>query len=203
VFLDVQTYVALHPEGFDPEHATVPVLDLPCYDLEILRIFLNRHGGEQEKMTVFAETPLGLIATDPDGPEHRLRIGNRARRDDLFPVLDLLRTYQRASDPELFHAAVTNGHLDIVEYLLRRGVDVELRHRGMTPLHAAVLHGQRAIFDHLVEHGADVRATTTRRGILAALLIFWKPKAAETETYMLSELSRRGTDVLARDTPFG
>ena len=97
---DVQTYVALHPEGFGPEHATVPVLDSPCYDLEILRIFLNRHGGEQEKMTVFAETPLGLIATDPDGPERRLRIGNRARRDNLFPVLDLLRTYQRASDPE-------------------------------------------------------------------------------------------------------
>ncbi|KAH8761232.1 hypothetical protein F5883DRAFT_647411 [Diaporthe sp. PMI_573] len=57
------------------------------------------------------------------------------------------------------------------------------------------------MFDHLVEHGADVRATTTRRGILASHLIFWKPKAAETETYMLSELSRRGRDVLARDTP--
>lgn len=198
-----QTYVALHPEGFDPAHATVPVLDSPCYDLEILKMFFNRHGGDQVKTTVFSETPLGLIATEPDGPERRLRIGHLARRENLFSVLDLIRTHQRGSDPELFHAAVTNGHLDIVEYLLLRGVDIELRHRGLTPLHTAVLHGHRAIFDRLVDRGANLCATTTCRGISAVHLIFWKPKATDTEMYMLSELSRRGVDVLARDSPFG
>lgn len=110
-----QTYVELRPEGFDPEHATVPVLDSPCYDLEILKMFFDRHGGEQPETTVFSETPLGLIATEPDGPERRLRIGNLARRENLFPVLDLIRTHQSGSDPELFHAAIANGHLDIVE----------------------------------------------------------------------------------------
>lgn len=200
---DVQTYVKLHPEGFDPAHATVPVLDSPCYDLEILKMFFNRHGGDQVKTTVFSETPLGLIATEPDGPERRLRIGHLARRENLFPVLDLIRTHQRGSDPELFHAAVANGHLDIVEYLLLRGVDIELRHRGLTPLHTAVLHGHRTIFDCLVDRGADLRATTTSRGISAIHLIFWKPKATETEMYMLSELSRHGVDVLARDSVFG
>lgn len=198
-----QTYVKLRPEGFDPAHATVPVLDSPCYDLEILKMFFDRHGGDQTKTTVFSETPLGLIATEPDGPERRLRIGHLARRENLFPVLDLIRTHQRGSDPELFHAAVANGHLDIVEYLLLRGVNVELRHRGLTPLHTAVLHGHRAIFDRLVDHGADLYATTTRRGISAIHLIFWKPKATETEMYMLSELQRRGVDILARDSPFG
>lgn len=199
---DLHTYVAMHPECYAPEHTTIAVLDSPCYDVEILNMFFQRHGN-QDKRTVFAETPLGLIATEPDGPQRRLRIGHLGLRENLFSVLDLIRTYQTESDSELFRAAITNGHLDIVQYLLLRGVSIETRCCGLTPLHTAVLHGEKAVFDHLLDLGADPFATTTRKGISAAHLVFWKPKPAEVEAYMLCQLRRHGVDVLARDTTFG
>ncbi|RMJ03458.1 hypothetical protein CDV36_015017 [Fusarium kuroshium] len=199
---DIRTNVDRFPEIFSRQQATIPVLDSPCYDVEILQMFLERHGGQCGD-TVFSETPLGLIVTEPDGPQRRLRIGPLGCRENLFAVLDLLRGYQTDSDDETFHAAVANGHLEVVEYLVLRGVSVELRRRGLTPLLTAVLHGQRSIFDYLLGAGADLAAVTTRRGISAAHLIFWSPKPAEMEDYVLSELIKRGIDVHARGTPFG
>ncbi|RSL61549.1 hypothetical protein CEP51_013609 [Fusarium floridanum] len=199
---DIRTNVDRFPEIFFRQQATIPVLDSPCYDVEILQMFLERHGG-QCGGTVFSETPLGLIVAEPDGPQRRLRIGPLGCRENLFTVLDLLRGYQTDSDDEMFHAAVANGHLEVVEYLVLRGVSVELRCHGLTPILTAVLHGQRSIFDYLLGAGADLAAVTTRRGISAAHLIFWSPKPVEVEDYMLSELIKREIDVHTRGTPFG
>ncbi|RSL39072.1 hypothetical protein CEP53_014335 [Fusarium sp. AF-6] len=112
-------------------------------------------------------------------------------------------TIHTDSDDEMFHAAVANGHLEIVEYLVLRGVSVEWRCRGLTPLLTAVLHGQWSIFGYLLGAGADLAAVTTRRGISASHLIFWRSKPAEMEDHVLSELIKRGNDVHARGTPFG
>lgn len=47
---------------------TVAILNEPCVNIEILKMFLDRHGEECGK-TVFAETPLGLLSMAPDSPE--------------------------------------------------------------------------------------------------------------------------------------
>ena len=55
------------------------------------------------------------------------------------------------------HSASSEGHLQVVRYLLRYGVDVNLRDSGLdTPLLLASYMGRRDIVQCLLEHGADV-----------------------------------------------
>ncbi|CAM1505065.1 Fc.00g107020.m01.CDS01 [Cosmosporella sp. VM-42] len=108
---DAITYKVLHSEAFAAGLPNVAVLDVPCYDIGILKMFLDRHGN-QTKQAVFAETPLGLIATEPNSPERRLRLGELATPEYLFPVLTLLRSYQLGSDAELFRAADKSAMLN-------------------------------------------------------------------------------------------
>ncbi|KAF7534424.1 hypothetical protein G7054_g6204 [Neopestalotiopsis clavispora] len=198
-----QTHAELLYKAFAPKLCNVATLGTACYDLEIIQLFLDRHG-HQTAQTVFAETPLGAIVTEFDDARRRIRLGKLATREYLFPVLDKLRSFQSKSDPELFRAAVMNGHLEIVEYLIKEaGIDIECRCAGLTPLHTAALYGRETIFTYLLDNGADVSAVTTRKGISLAHLIFWKPKPAPLELYMLNRLAQAGADVLGSSSPFG
>lgn len=116
--------------------STVAVLDQPCYNIEILRTFLAHHGA-QKGQAPFAETPLGLIAMEPDGPVRRLRMAQHNQPDNLSYVMSLLRLYQPSDDAHLFWAACVNGHEDIFRYMVAEGVDIEFRFKGMTPLHTS------------------------------------------------------------------
>ena len=201
------------------ESFTVSVLDEPCANIDILKLFLARHGSQPGR-AVFAETPLGLLVMEPDSPERRLRFAGQgeqlplptaggsndntiARPSNMDKVLSLLRRYQRDAEAQLFWAGAMNGHLDVVRYLVRAGVDIESRYQGQTPLHTAVLHGQRDIFDFLVQNGSDARALTTEEGMSAMHLLFWRPKAVETELYMLQELYRLLGNVAGTGGSFG
>ncbi|KAL2175590.1 uncharacterized protein P884DRAFT_44867 [Thermothelomyces heterothallicus CBS 202.75] len=182
---------------------TVAVLEEPCLNLNILEMFFQRHG-DQPGRAVFAETPLGLIAMEPDCPERRLRFsGPGGETDNLERVLSLLRRHQPDSDAQLFWAAAMNGHEDIVRYLINDGVHIELRYNGQTPLHTAVLHGQKGVFDLLVKNGADVRALTSDKGMSMMHLLLWKPKPVGTELYMINELYRLLGSVAGGSGDFG
>ena len=55
------------------------------------------------------------------------------------------------------HSASSEGHLQIVRYLLRYGVDVNIRDSGLeTPLLLASWKGHCDVVQYLLEHGADV-----------------------------------------------
>ncbi|AEO55203.1 hypothetical protein MYCTH_2298796 [Thermothelomyces thermophilus ATCC 42464] len=182
---------------------TVAVLEEPCLNLNILEMFFQRHG-DQPGRAVFAETPLGLIAMEPDCPERRLRfLGPGGETDNLERVLSLLRRHQPDSDAQLFWAAAMNGHEDIVRYLIKGGVDIELRYNGQTPLHTAVLHGQKGVFDLLVKNGAEVRALTSDKGMSMMHLLLWKPKPVGVELYMINKLYRRLRSVAGGSGNFG
>lgn len=56
----------------------------------------------------------------------------------------------------LFYA-VDRGHVDVVEYLLQRGINVNhTDDLGMTALHVAKQNGDRVSWELLVRHGGDV-----------------------------------------------
>jgi ankyrin repeat protein len=198
---DVETYSKTCPSGFSPEFCTVSVLDEPCYDVQILQLFFESHSNVLQ--TVFSETPLGLIVTEPDCPERRIRLGELACAKNLFEVLDFLRRYQPGSEAELFHAAAMNGHLDIVKYMLNRRIDIELRCFGLTPLHTAVLYGRRGIVNYLLQQGANPAAITSDKGISTAHLIFWKPKPTDIELELVSRLLIGGDNPQAKTSDYG
>ncbi|KAK4146729.1 uncharacterized protein C8A04DRAFT_9528, partial [Dichotomopilus funicola] len=185
------------------EGKMVHVLEEPCFNVGILKMFMDRHGLRCGQ-AVFAETPLGLITMEPDSPERRLRFSGRSGTiEGLDEVLPLLREYQPNSDGQLFWAAAMNGHVDIVRYLIREGISIEARHNGQTPLHTAVLHGQKEVFSLLLDHGANARALTSEKGMSVLHMLFWTPKLASTEIFMLNELYRKIGSVAVSEGTFG
>eukprot|EP00038_Savillea_parva_P010623 m.191560 g.191560 ORF g.191560 m.191560 type:complete len:736 (-) comp18387_c0_seq1:22-2229(-) len=57
--------------------------------------------------------------------------------------------------------AATNGHMDVLRYLIDQGADVNVRcPDGCTPLHLAILEEQVEVVKYLLEHGADRTAET-------------------------------------------
>lgn len=57
------------------------------------------------------------------------------------------------------HIAATNGHKEVVRFLLQSGADKELKTRmGRTPLHCAASHGMYWTALELMKHGADIEA---------------------------------------------
>ena len=57
-----------------------------------------------------------------------------------------------------FKWACGYGHIDVVRFLIDRGIDVGERHRGETPLHIAAGGGHAEIAALLLAHGAPVNA---------------------------------------------
>ena len=57
-----------------------------------------------------------------------------------------------------FKWACAYGHIDVVRFLLERGIDVGERHRGETPLHVAAYGGYVEIVGLLLTRGAPVEA---------------------------------------------
>ncbi|XP_020596139.1 ankyrin repeat-containing protein P16F5.05c-like, partial [Phalaenopsis equestris] len=61
------------------------------------------------------------------------------------------------SSPAALHMAAANGHVDIVEYLIRNGVDVNTSNTEKnTPLHWACLNGKKEVVRALILAGANV-----------------------------------------------
>jgi ankyrin repeat protein len=203
----VDGYAATKLRRYRSSMCTAVVLDEPCCNLEILRMFFAKRKQQQhESMQTsapFAETPLGLLTMDPDSPARRLRFGEQSLPANLFPVLDLLRSHQPDSDAQLFWAAAMNNHVDVVRYLIAAGVDIDLRFKGMTPLQTSILYGRDEIFKLLLENGANAEELTSEKGISTMHLVFWKPKLFEAERFMMTELLRRRVDVSRQRGEFG
>ena len=58
------------------------------------------------------------------------------------------------------HSAASEGHLEVVKYLVEQGADINATtsRYGWTVLHYAATWGQLAVVRYLVEQGADVNA---------------------------------------------
>ena len=69
----------------------------------------------------------------------------------------------------LMMIAARNGHMQIVELLLKRGAHVNLQSsRGTTALSAAAYHGNERVVDVLLQHGAEIDSQDAWPALAAA-----------------------------------
>ena len=81
---------------------------------------------------------------------------NQSENVDVKDVTELMKgTNEEVPSP--LHIASINGHIEIVEFLFKIGVDVNLpdHPNGFTPLHYAAIHGKDEIVEFLLKNEAD------------------------------------------------
>jgi ankyrin repeat protein len=109
----------------------------------------------------------------------------------------------RAELLEGFSFACGYGHAETVEFLLQRGVDVDVRMKGHgdghTGLHVAAYHARVEVVELLLRHGADVHAIddTWRTPPLSWALTGWSRKENQPGGYyeVVSRLVNAGATV--------
>ena len=57
--------------------------------------------------------------------------------------------------------AASKGHLEVVEYLLQRGVEMDVSEPESNPLFSAIYGGYKDIVTILIEHGIDTQINYT------------------------------------------
>lgn len=91
------------------------------------------------------------------------------------------------------HSAVSAGHLDIVEFLIAAGADVDaVDNQKTTPLHLACYDGHRNIVEKLIFHGSNIEA----RSANGTTPLFWAVPGGHTEVFEL--LVNSGADIDVR-----
>ncbi|KAL1319565.1 hypothetical protein AAHE18_15G287000 [Arachis hypogaea] len=82
-----------------------------------------------------------------------------ARYDDMDDVVILASNGVplNSKDEQALHMAAANGHIEIVEYLIGQGVDLNVANEEKnTPLHWACLNGHVEVVKKLIMAGANV-----------------------------------------------
>jgi ankyrin repeat protein len=98
----------------------------------------------------------------------------------------------RASGPELFES-VMSGELSVVKQLVRRGINLDIRRDGFTPLMFAVANANEKMTAYLIEHGANVNLRN-RIGQTPLMLA-----ATKGHKPIVEELVNAGADTCAVD----
>ncbi|XP_046850055.1 poly [ADP-ribose] polymerase tankyrase-1-like isoform X2 [Xenia sp. Carnegie-2017] len=137
--------------------------------LEICKLLL-RHGADASKRNRDGQTPLDLVKDEESDVSDLLRgdaaLLDAAKKGVLAKVMKLANpsninccdSQGRNSTP--LHLAAGYNHLEVAEYLLETGADVNAQDKGgLIPLHNASSYGHLDIAALLIKHKADVNAT--------------------------------------------
>lgn len=131
-----------------------------------------------------------------------MSIQTAARHENLGEVKKQLawgvnpnsRTFWYRNSP--LHEAAAYGHLKIVELLLEKGADVNIRNEGgETPLHYAAHNGHTQMMKILLKNGADV----SQRGTGCGTPLQWASKTGQIKAAKLilaydADINQKGTD---------
>lgn len=175
------------------------LLETPCTDPDILEMFFAR-ARVPGLPSDFQATPLGLLISEDDGPERRLRPGFEDPEKTIDAVR-LLLDLQPGYEDVLLWSAVRHDHLDVVRFLLEDlGWSIETRWKGLTLLHTAVLYGRLEIVRYLIDERADAIAVTENRHLTCIHLIMLYPRDPDTDQDLLGALSSCEIDLNAKET---
>lgn len=180
-------------------HKGCLLLETPCTDPDILEMFFAR-ARVPGLPSDFQATPLGLLISEDDGPERRLRLGFEDS-EKVVDAIRLLLELQPGFEDILIWSAVRHDHIDIVKFLLEDlGWSIETRWKGLTLLHTAVLYGRVELVRYLLEEGADATAVTEARQLTCLHLIMLHPRSLRTDWDLLDIISACEIDLDAKET---
>jgi len=158
--------VIVEDKSHDRESSFAVNADLDSPDVSSVgRVTVRRL---QHNLIVEAEGParVTLFTSDPqDEVDDIVKFAADGDIDRLAPRLNadpaLIDGRESRHGLTALAAAADTGKPGIVEYLLRRKANTEVKDdQGLTSLHRAVNRGRFAIVRQLVQHGADVNAAT-------------------------------------------
>ncbi len=174
------------------------LLETPCTHLDILQMFFARariHGIPVD----FSQTPLGLLVSEDDGPERRLRPGFRDC-ENVREALDLLLELEPGYEDVVMWSAVRHDHIEIVTYLLEDlGWNVEIRWKGLTNLHTAIAYGRTELVQYLLAKGADAIVHTEHRQLVCLHLLMLVPRHPQADHEIFDFFAHTGFSVNARE----
>jgi ankyrin repeat protein len=167
-----------------------------------------------------------ILNRDPIVSEKGVQPIHLAARNGHMPVIQLL--FDRAKDKKFFlearnlgldeldvgprhipfsqsfgkgsplHFAVSYGKIEVVDFLLRAGSDLEARSEyGWTPLSFAVADGYKDILGLLIAAGANLNARNSR--LYTPLMMATDSNNLEVVEYLIS-MAQQGLDLHATDT---
>ncbi len=98
------------------------------------------------------------------------------------------------------HFAAGNGHLDIVEYLDKSGVDLNIQRRKQTPLDSAVLAGHSEIVKYLLDKKVEITSNNIlKRNALHHAVNIDMESINENRINIINMLLQNNADMNAKD----
>ncbi|KAG4434206.1 hypothetical protein IFR05_010307 [Cadophora sp. M221] len=189
------------PEADDLQKGCL-LLETPCTDLSILEMFFARARVSGLPIE-FSQTPLGLLVSEDDGPERRLRLGF-GDLDSIREALDLCLELQPGHEDVVMWSAVRHDHVEIVKYLLEDlSWELESQWRGLTSLHTAILYGRVELVRYLLDRGADATVRTSSRQLTCLHLLMLVPRHPLVDQEIFNCISNLGIEVDARENVDG
>jgi len=138
-------------------------------------------------LTVFCVVGTYCSATDV---YQAAKEGDLAKLKTLIEENPDLANAKNENQETPLHAAVSGGHLDIVEFLIAAGANVDAQNnQKATPLHLACYDGHRDIAEKLISHGANIEA----RFANGTTPLFWTVPGGHTAVFEL--LVKKGADI--------
>ena len=122
-------------------------------------------AGRKEIAELLKNTPVTETQSVDKGVWDAVFVGDLKKVEKaITDGLDVNSQNPQSGDPLLFIASLM-GHTDIIEFLLKKGADVNVRKNdGNTPLHAAAFLGRAEAVKLLLKHGADANARNNDGG---------------------------------------
>ena len=180
---------------------TYMFLETPTTNLDILQLYFDELAlGAHELPPEFSQTPLGLLVSEEDSPQRRLRTGFCDTKAVIL-ALDYLLSQQPGYGGILLWSTIRHDHLSLAQHLIdQKQWSVETRHNGLTCLQTAILYGRKDIVSLFLSRGADASAVTSRRKLTALHLLALARRDKQTDMKIMDMIIESGIKVDATES---